>query len=247
MCAPMTTIGNSPMAPASVPEEVTASTLADRYLEDLFAIYEASNLDAVDELLDAGCAVANEILAEYDKDLETWPTVQYNPLRTGSIYDPTADVLMIRKPRDEPPGGYGLIDERGQSVLNVLASGFLASYNQQLVDAYFLENASAANHIHDHESKTLLPGIDAAFSAVFGYAIDADVTDVEARQAYLDAWIQYYESADVNVRRFEVVTGALCERIDAIEGSGVERMRHALAVQEPLIHRGDLSAVADGR
>jgi hypothetical protein len=247
MCAPVGTIGDSPMATASVPEEITASTLADRYLEDLFAIYEASDLDAVDELLEAGCSVADDILEEYDKDLEEWPTVQYNPLRTGATYDPTADVLMIRKPRETPPGGYGLIDERGQSVLNVLASGFLASYNQQLVDEYFEENVSAANHIHDHETKTLLPGIDAAFSAIFGYAIDADVTDAEARDAYLEAWMEYYESGGVNVRRFEVVTSTLCQRIDEADGPGIERMRHALAIQEPLIRRGDLSAVAAGR
>jgi hypothetical protein len=240
-------MGESPMAPASVPEEITAATLADRYLEDLFAIYEASDLDAVDELLEAGCRVADEILTEYEKDLEEWPTVQYNPLRTGATYDPQADVLMIRKPREDPPGGYGLIDERGQSVLNVLASGFLASYNQQLVEEYFAENVSAANHIHDHETKTLLPGIDAGFSAIFGYAIDGDVTDVEARDAYLEAWMEYYESGDVNVRRFEIVTETLCQRIDDVEGSGVEKLRHALAIQEPLIRRGDLSAVAAGR
>jgi hypothetical protein len=238
---------NLPMASASVPEEITASTLADRYLEDLFAIYEDQDLDAVDELLDAGCRVADEILQEYDRDLEEWPTVQYNPLRNGATYDPQADVLMIRKPRADPPGGYGLIDDRGQSVLNVLASGFLASYNQQLVDEYFTEHASAANHIHDHQTKTLLPGIDAAFSAIFGFAIDADVTDVELREAYLDAWIEYYESGDVNVRRFEIVVRTLCKRIDEVDGPGIERMRHALAIQEPLIRDGDLSAVAAGR
>jgi hypothetical protein len=235
------------MAPASAPAEITAATLAEQYLEDLAAIYEDQGLEAVDELLEAGCRVAEEVLAEYDMDLAEWPTVQYNPLRTGATYDPEADVLMIRKPRAEPPGGYRLVDERGQSVLNVLATGFLASYNQQLVDAYFAENAAAANHIHDHDTKTLLPGIDAGFSAIFGYAIDADVTDVEARTAYLEAWIEEYESGALNVRRFEIVTETLCQRIDEVEGSGIERMRHALAIQEPLIRRGDLSAVAAGR
>ena len=52
MCSPVGTMRNLPMASASVPEEITASTLADRYLEDLFAIYEDQDLDAVDELLE---------------------------------------------------------------------------------------------------------------------------------------------------------------------------------------------------
>jgi len=233
----------SPMAPASDPEEITAATLADLYLADLAEIYETEGLDAVDALLDVGCRIANAVLEEYDIDLAEWPTVQYNPLRTGATYDPQANVLVIRMPRDDPPGGYGVIDDRGQSVLNVLATGFLAAYNQQLVDEYFAENAAAATHIHDHDTETLLPGIDAGFTAIFGFAIDADITDRNTRAAYLEAWMEHYASGDVNTRRFEIVTTTLCHRIDDADGSGVERMCHALAIQDPLVRRGDLSAV----
>jgi hypothetical protein len=225
---------------------VTAPTLAECYLEDLHAAYEADGLDPVDDLLDRGAEIAVALLAAHDMSLEDPPTIRYNPLRQGATYDPGAEVLVIRQPRETSPGGYALLDERGQSVLNVLATGFVAAYNQQLVDEYFTDNVAAANHIHDQQTKTLLPGIDTGFTTMFGLHVDGDITDDELREAYIEAWLDEHDASDVNTRRFELVARTIARRVAAAEGDPQERMTAALAIQRPLIAEGDLSVVSTG-
>jgi hypothetical protein len=231
---------------AGLPDDVTAPALAECYLGDLYAAYEADGLDPVDEVLAAAADIARTLLANHDLSLASPPTIRYNPLREGATYDPGANVLVVRQPRPEPPGGYALLDERGQSVLNVVATGFMAAYNQQLVAEYFAEHVAAANHIHDQQTETLLPGIDVGFTSMFGLHIDGDITDAELRADYIAAWLDHYADGDINRRRYELVARTLARRVEAADGDPQDRMTAALSIQRPLIAAGDLSVVSSG-
>jgi len=120
----------------------------------------------------------------------------------------------------------------------------VAAANQRLVDHYFESNYRAAAHIHDQKSKTLQPGVDAAFTATIAFHLEADISDEQRWDDFVDARTEWYRDLrTVNPRRFEAVIRTVGKRIQNKEGDATERVRHGLAIREPLIANGDASSI----
>jgi ribosomal protein S17E len=224
---------------------VSPSELHGLTLVDLRERYERNGMDAVDEFLQSGLTtVAEDVLSRHGMQLDTIPGITYNGLRRGVSYDPRSDEMVVRGPRDPIPGGYELLDGGRPSVLSVLASGLIAAYNQRLVDRHFETNVAATTHVHDRESKSLLPGIDAGFTQTYVFYIDADLLDAERRRSYVEARAAWYrDTGAANPRRYAAVARTIGARADAADGDVHAAMGAGLEIQDPLVAEGDRSVL----
>lgn len=232
--------------PDSNSDSPTADELGERTLVDLQQQYESDGLDTVDGYLRAALTVAHEdACAAIGVSLDELPGVVYNGLRQGGAYNPGTDELVLRKPRTPTPAGWDLLRLGRPSLLAILTTGLVSAANQRLVDRYFADNVAATAHIHDRETKTLEPGIDAGFAAPITFFLDATDPGPETWDAFLSARSAWYRTdGRINERRFEAIARTVGDRVQASDGPVHAALRDGLSIREPLIARGDRSVIA---
>lgn len=236
-----------------LPEDVTPEALRAVTLPDLLSAADVSDEAAVTDFLETALVAAAEFLADHGKRLDALPAVEFAPYESGVSYDPYADggeVLIVGGPRGLHRGGEAVLytagDTRKNSLLTVLGKGLLHSYNQRLVEEHFDRGAEAAEVDIYAPFEMLAPAVDEGITQLFVLYVDGDVTDRGLREAYIDAWAEWFdERTSVDTRLFRAVAYTIADRIEAAEGSDQERFVEGLKIQEPLVRDGDTSVLEE--
>jgi hypothetical protein len=223
-----------------------AETLGEQTLVDLAEWAEDGDLDALDDYLAAALeTVRTDALRAIGIELDDPPGVTYNSLRQGTSYDPRVNELVVRQPRDPPLPGHEHLRHDRPSLLAVLTTGLLTAANQRLAHQHFERDPIASKHVHDQESETLEPGIDAGFVAPVAFFLDATDPSLEAWEEFLAARREWYrDTGAVNARRFEAVARTVGDRVLEDDAPPHEALAEGLSIRESLIVDGDRSVIA---
>lgn len=240
----------------SLPEDVTPEALRAVTLPHLLEAADEADEAAVTDFLETALVAAADFLADHGKRLDGLPTVEFAPYESGVSYDPYADggeVLVVGGPRGLHRGGEAVLygsgskDTRKNSLLTVLGKGLLHSYNQCLVEEHFDRPAGATESAEVDiyaPFEMLAPAVDEGITQLFVLYVDGDVTDRGLREAYIDAWAEWFdERTTVETRLFRAVAYTIADRIEAAEGSDQERFVEGLQMQEPLVRDGNTSVL----
>lgn len=242
----------------SLPENVTPETLRAVTLPDLVSAGDEADAAAVTDFLETALVATNDFLADHGKRLDVLPAVEFDRYESGVSYDPYAEpgeLLVVGGPRGLHRGGeavlYGSEDARKNSLLTVLGKGLLHSYNQHLVEEHFDRAARATeDRAVDIYApfEMLAPAVDEGITQLFVLYVDGDITDRGLREAYIDAWAEWFdERTSVDTGLFRAVAYTVADRIEAAEGSDQERFVEGLEIQEPLVRDGDTSVLEGHR
>jgi hypothetical protein len=239
----------------TLPDHVTTVDLRSLTLSDLVAVADAADTAVVETFLGQALGVANEFLALHDRELADPPTAIYDRWSSGVTYDPYHDrgeVLVVGGPRGLLQGGEQVLSDRGsltqKSLFTVLCKGLVHSHNQHLVDEHFERagdgrSGDAGIDLYDR-FRMLNPAVDEGIAQMFVLYLSGDVTDREFRQAYIEAWADWYgESSDLDGSLFRAVAYAVGDRIDGTDGDTRERFLHAFDIQRRLVRDGDVSVL----
>lgn len=244
--------------PVSNADEVTVGYLAERDLSDLLDTADREGEAYVEAFLAVALERAHTYLGDHRVRLEERPDVEYDPYQSGVTYDPyhgSGEALVIGGPRGILQGGYQTLKDHGYldrtSLLNVLTKGLLHSYHQQLVDEHFELYGASGNPadvagvtLYD-EYRMLVPAVDEGFAQLFSLYVDGDVTDADLREAYIEAWADWYRDlADLDVGLFRAVARTVSDLAAEADGDATETIISALRIQEPLIRNADVSVIS---
>lgn len=244
--------------PEPLPETVTTDTLRELTLSELVAMGDDYGTDEVEAVLNEGLAASNEFLSDYSKGLSETPAIVYDSLESGVKYDPyheQGEVLIIGGPRGLLRGGEqvlgkrGLLDQKG--LLSILCKGLLHSYNQGLATQHFegqgRTRRGEVSEIDLYDQFQMLnPAVDEGFTQLFVLYLNGDVTDTDLRQAYIEEWVEWFRrDPEFDVDLFKAVASTVGDGIEEADGDERDRLIQGLAIQEPLIRKGNLSLLAD--
>lgn len=244
--------------PVSTDGEITVDSLSTTTLGDLLDTADREGEAYVEAFLEAALEVAETYLAEHRIRLAARPAVEYDPWQSGVAYDPyhgETEGLVIGGPRGVLQGGYQTLKDHGfidhTSLLNVLTKGLMHSYHQHLVDEHFDRHAgsrtpadAAGITLYD-EYRMLVPAVDEGFAQLFSLYVDGDVTDADLREAYVDAWAEWYRDlTEMDVGLFRAVAETVSAQAGGADGDAKDAILRGLRIQEPLIRNADVSVIS---
>jgi len=242
----------------SLPDDVDTQVLDELTLSDLVSIFDETGTDAVEEFLTEGFEVATEFLRDHGKELSDVPTAVYDPLESGVAYDPYHDrgeALIIGGPRGLLRGGEQVLRDHGllsqKTLLSILCKGLLHSYNNELATEHFdgtrdIQARTGRGSVELFDTFQMVsPAVDEGITQLFVLYLHGDVTDRDLRDAYIEAWIDWYRRKEFDTDLFGAVAYAIGDRIDDAEGDRKERLVRGLGIQEPLIRNGDVSVLGE--